>query len=46
MSDNHYAYTEICEYPDSSKVFSSVMATLKDGKIVKEVEVQAWDENA
>jgi hypothetical protein len=46
MSDNHYAYTETCEYPDGSKVFSSVMATLKDGKIVKEVEVQAWDENA
>lgn len=46
MSDNHYAYTDTCEYPDGSKVFSSVMATLKDGKIVKEVELQAWDENA
>jgi len=45
MSDNHYAYTESCEYPDGSKVFTSVMATLKDGKIVKEVDVTSWDEN-
>ncbi|MFA5530877.1 MAG: nuclear transport factor 2 family protein [Thiohalomonadaceae bacterium] len=46
MGDSHMAYTDSCEYPDGSKVFTSSMLTLKDGKIVKEVDVQAWDEVA
>jgi predicted SnoaL-like aldol condensation-catalyzing enzyme len=44
MADSHLAFTDSCEYPDGSRVFTSSMATMKDGKIVKEVDVQAWDE--
>lgn len=46
MGGSHLAYTESCEYPDGSKVFTSSMLTLKDGRIVKEVDVQVWDEVA
>lgn len=44
MANSHMAFTDSCEYPDGSRVYTSSMATLKDGKIVKEVDVQAWDE--
>ena len=44
MAHNHLAYTDNCEYPDGSRVFTSSMATMKNGKIVREVDVQAWDE--
>jgi hypothetical protein len=43
MAGDHLAYTDTCEYPDGSKVFTSAMATLKDSKIVHEVDSQAWD---
>lgn len=43
MSGDRYAYTDTCEYPDGTKVFTSAMAILKDGKIVREVDAQAWD---
>ena len=44
MGDSHLAFTDSCEYPDGTRVFTSSMATLKKGRIVREVNVQAWDE--
>jgi hypothetical protein len=38
------AYTQICTYPEGGKVFCSAMVELKDGKIVRQTAVQAWDE--
>lgn len=40
---SHMAFTEICAYPEGSKVFCSAMIDLQDGKIVRQTNVQAWD---
>ncbi|AGA34699.1 hypothetical protein TVNIR_3062 [Thioalkalivibrio nitratireducens DSM 14787] len=44
VADDHMAFTEACEYADGMRVFCSAMMQLRDGKIVREVDVQAWDE--
>ncbi|MDH6622374.1 ketosteroid isomerase-like protein [Streptomyces sp. LBL] len=38
------AYSESCEYPDGVRVLSESMLSLRDGKIVEQTMVQAWDE--
>jgi len=38
------AYTQVCSYPEGGKVFCAAMLELKDGKIVRQTAVQAWDE--
>jgi hypothetical protein len=38
------AYTQVCTYPEGGKVFCATMLELKDGKIVQQTAVQAWDE--
>jgi ketosteroid isomerase-like protein len=38
------AFTEACEYPDGMKVFCSAMIELDQGRIARQVNVQAWDE--
>ncbi|MFK8906042.1 nuclear transport factor 2 family protein [Streptomyces sp. YS-3] len=38
------AYTESCEYPDGVRVLANSMMSLKEGKIVDQTVVQAWDE--
>ncbi|WP_159943416.1 MULTISPECIES: nuclear transport factor 2 family protein [unclassified Nocardiopsis] len=42
----HVAYTERCVYPDGNKVLSMSMLDLRDGRIVHQSTVQAWDEEA
>jgi hypothetical protein len=44
VQGDHVAYTESCEYPDGVRVLSTSMMTLRDGKIVEQTLVQAWDE--
>ena len=38
------AFNEACEYPDGTKVLAAETLDVRDGKIVKETIVQAWDE--
>ena len=38
------AFTQACTYPEGGKVFCVAMIELKDGKIVRQTAVQAWDE--
>ena len=38
------AFTEVCTYPDGAKVFCSAMLEMKNGKIVRQTTVQAWDD--
>jgi hypothetical protein len=38
------AFTQVCAYPEGGKVFCAAMLELKDGKIVRQTAVQAWDE--
>lgn len=37
------AFTQTCTYPDGAKVFCVAMLEIKDGMIVGQTAVQAWD---
>jgi hypothetical protein len=41
---NRVAYNVACQYPEGSRVLCAAVLELHDGKIVREVSVQAWDE--
>ena len=44
VSDGHMlAFTQVCTYPNGGKVFCSAMLELRDGRIVRQTAVQAWD---
>lgn len=43
-NDEHAAVTVVCQYPDGKRVFCAAMLDLRDGKIAREVAVEAWDE--
>lgn len=38
------SFTEQCEYPGGSRVLCSATLDLADGRIVREIGVQVWDE--
>jgi hypothetical protein len=38
------AFNEACEYPDGTKALGVETLDVRDGKIVREVIVQAWDQ--
>ncbi len=44
VQGDQVAYTESCEYPDGVRVLASAMLSLRDGKIVDQTVLQAWDE--
>jgi len=44
VQGDHVAYTESCEYPDGVRVLAGSMLSLRDGKIVDQTVLQAWDE--
>lgn len=41
---NKLAFTQACSYPDGAKVFCLSVLELRDGLIVRQTAVQAWDE--
>lgn len=43
IEGNHLAYSETCTYPNGTKVYFSAMAEMKDGKIRRQTNIQAWD---
>ncbi|MBD0423370.1 nuclear transport factor 2 family protein [Streptomyces sp. TRM S81-3] len=38
------AFTESCAYPDGIRVLAESMMSLRNGKIVEQTTIQAWDE--
>ena len=42
-SDDCVGYSLRCTYADGTKVVCAATATLLDGRIVRELGVQAWD---
>jgi hypothetical protein len=44
VAEDSGAYADACEYPDGTRVYCAAMLDLKDGKIARQVCVQAWDE--
>ena len=41
--DRYAAYQVACEYPDGTRVLCSTFVELRDGRIVRERWLQAWD---
>jgi len=41
---DNLSFSEDCQYPDGTKVFGNITLELEGGMIVRETEVQAWDE--
>ena len=44
ISDNRFAAVETCVYPTGEHVVSAFICDVRDGKIVRQVGVEAWDE--
>lgn len=44
LADDAIAFTEACQYPDGTNVLCATVLELSDGRIVRQVAVQAWDE--
>jgi hypothetical protein len=43
VAEEALAFNQLCTYPDGGKVFCSAMLEVKDGRIVRQTSVQAWD---
>jgi hypothetical protein len=43
VGPNRAAFTLACKYPDGTSVMCAAVLHLKDGKIVRQVGVEAWD---
>lgn len=41
--ENGVAYEEHCRYPEGNRVIGLTVATLRDGRIVRQTLAQAWD---
>jgi hypothetical protein len=44
VGENRMAFQEACEYPDGTRVLGAETIELRDGKIVRQVNVEPWDE--
>ncbi|WP_416981959.1 nuclear transport factor 2 family protein [Streptomyces sp. T028] len=44
VQGDRVAFTESCEYADGVRVLAESMLTLRNGKIVEQTMIQAWDE--
>ena len=44
LGENRIAFNDACEYPDRMRVLGAENLEVRDGKIVRHVSVQAWDE--
>ena len=44
IGDDRVAFMEACEYSDGTRVLTAITLDLRDGKIVRQINVEAWDE--
>jgi ketosteroid isomerase-like protein len=44
VGEDRVAFNEACEYPDGTRVLCAATLDIKDGKIVRQVNIEAWDE--
>jgi len=44
VGQDRIAFNEACEYPEGIKVLAAQTLEVRDGKIVRQVNVEAWDE--
>ncbi|HZY57159.1 MAG TPA: nuclear transport factor 2 family protein [Rubrobacteraceae bacterium] len=44
VGQDRVAFNEACEYPDGIRVLAATTLDVRDGQIVRQVNVEAWDE--
>jgi ketosteroid isomerase-like protein len=44
LGEDRIAFNEECEYPDGTRVTAATTLEVQDGKIIGQVNVEAWDE--
>lgn len=44
VGQDRIAFNEACEYPDGLRVLAAATLDVRDGHIVRQVNVEAWDE--
>ena len=44
IGEERVAFNEACEYPDGTRVLTATTLEVRDGKISRQVSVEAWDE--
>jgi ketosteroid isomerase-like protein len=44
VGEDRVAFNEACEYPDGTRVLCAATLEVRDGKIHRQVNVEAWDE--
>jgi ketosteroid isomerase-like protein len=44
VGEDSAAYADACEYPDGTRVYCAAVLDLRDGRIARQVCVQAWDQ--
>ena len=44
VGEDRLAFNVACKYPDGTRVLASENMEVRDGKVVRQVEVVAWDE--
>ena len=44
LGEERVAFHEACRYADGTRVYAAVMLELRDGKIQRQTNVEAWDE--
>ncbi len=44
IGQDRIAFNEACEYPDGVQVLAATTLDVRDGQIVRQINVEAWDE--
>ena len=44
VTADRIAFSVDCAFPDGKHVFEHVIAYIEDGKILRQVDVEAWDQ--
>jgi ketosteroid isomerase-like protein len=44
VGEDRVAFNEACEYEDGTRVLAATTLEVRDGEIVRQVNVEAWDE--
>jgi hypothetical protein len=44
INEDRVAFNEACEYPDGTRVLAAITLDIRNGKVVRQVNVEAWDE--
>jgi len=44
VGEDRVAFNEACEYEDGTKVLAAMTLEVREGKISRQVQVEAWDE--